>query len=247
MVSTHYFVQDGVSQYADVLLDFYFLATAVLLSYQSRFSDNRNFAILAGTAAGLSAWTKNEGLLFLVAVVIAQLVAAASSRKWKVHGQQILSFFAGLLPVLMIIIYFKITLAPPNDLISSLEWKSVMGRVLDFPRYPLIAGAFLHEMSGFPVLLLAIGLICLGITANKQQRSDGTSLLWALGVMLLGYFFVYVTTYHNLSWHLRTSLRRILVPLWPSAVFTYFLFVRTPEEAGPLLLPRFLKKFLQKS
>jgi hypothetical protein len=195
----------------------------------------------------LSAWTKNEGLLFLVAVTVAQLAAAASSRKWKVHGRQMLSFSAGLLPVLMIIIYFKVTLAPPNDLISSLKWKFVMGRVLDFPRYALIAAAFLHEMSGFPVLLLAIGLICLGITANKQQRSHGTPLIWVLGVMLMGYFFIYVTTYHDLSWHLRTSLRRVLVLLWPSVVFTFFLIVRTPEEAGPLFLPRFLKKFLQKS
>jgi hypothetical protein len=238
-----------VSQYADVPLGFYFLATIILLSYQRRMPGNRNIAMLAGTTAGLSAWTKNEGLLFLVAVVAAQLAPAAASRKWKEPTRIMLSFFAGLLPVLIIIFYFKLALAPPNDLISSLAWKPTMMKILDFTRHMLVAGAFLHEMAGFPVLFLAVSLICLGITPDKQQRSEGTRVLGVLCVMLLGYFFIYVTTYQHLAWHLQTSLRRILVPLWPIAVFTFFLFVRTPEEAARTASPiflRLLKNFLTK-
>ena len=193
------------------------------------------------------AWTKNEGLLFLVAVTAAQFTAAAASRKWKVHTREMLFFSAGFLPVLMIIFYFKIALAPPNDLISSMAWKPTMVRILDFPRYTLIGGAFLHEMAGFSVLLLAVSLICLGITPDKQQRTEGGRWLAVLGTMLLGYFFIYVTTPLHLSWLLQTSLRRILVPLWPIAIFTFFLFARTPEEAaqtGPPIFPRLLKNFL---
>jgi hypothetical protein len=40
-----------------------------------------------------------------------------------------------------------------------------------------------------------------------------------------------LTTPQDLAWQLRTSLDRLLLQLWPSAVFLYLLVVRTPEQA----------------
>ena len=48
--------------------------------------------------------------------------------------------------------------------------------------------------------------------------------------MLAGYYWVYILTPVNLTWHLQTSLNRLLAQLWPSAVFAYFLTTRTIEE-----------------
>jgi hypothetical protein len=232
LVGTHFLVRDGASQYADVPLGFYFLATIVLLSYRGRTSSDGSLTILAGTAAGLSAWTKNEGILFLVAIVVTQLAATGFTRNWKIKIRTIFSFSAGLLPVLIVILLFKFSLAPANDLISALEWKATAGQIFDFSRYSLIAGAFLQEMIGFPAPVLAFYLLCLGITTHEQFRSEGTWLLLALGGMVLCYFFIYVVSYQNLSWHLHNSLRRLLLQLWPSTIFTFFLIVRTPEEAA---------------
>jgi hypothetical protein len=53
----------------------------------------------------------------------------------------------------------------------------------------------------------------------------------ALGLTLAGYAFVYLTTPQDLAWHLRTSLHRLLLQLWPSALFVFFLLVKTPEQA----------------
>ena len=203
--------------------------------------DNGNLPILAGITAGLSAWTKNEGLLFLLVIVLTQLAGTTYSRKWRSHTRAMLSFSAGLLPVLLIILYFKFSLAPPNDLISSLDWKLTAGRILDGSRYFLISRVFLEEMFRFPIVLLAFYLLCLGVTAHGNHRSDGRSLLWVLGMMFLGYFFTYLTTPQDLAWHLDTSLRRLLLQLWPSAVFTFFLFARTPEEPRRTLFPRFFR------
>ena len=40
--------------------------------------------------------------------------------------------------------------------------------------------------------------------------------------MLVGYFFVYLTTTLNLQFHLTTSLGRLLTALWPSVAFVFF-------------------------
>jgi hypothetical protein len=195
----------------------------------------------------LSAWTKNEGLLFLTAIFLTQFAGIAYWGKRRCYARPLLPFFAGLLPLLSIIFYFKFSLAPPNDLISSLDWKLTVGRILDGSRYLLISRVFLEEMSRFPIFILAFYFLCLGITANRTHRSESRSLLWVLGIMLLGYFFTYVATPQDLAWHLGTSLCRLLLQLWPSTVFAFFLLARTPEEAGSTLFPRplgFLKNFL---
>ena len=48
--------------------------------------------------------------------------------------------------------------------------------------------------------------------------------------MLLGFFFVYILTPHELSWHLDTSLSRLFLQLWPSIVFVACLCLNSPQE-----------------
>lgn len=52
-----------------------------------------------------------------------------------------------------------------------------------------------------------------------------------LGLTALGYFFTYVTAWVPLPWLLQTSLTRLCIQLYPSALFLLFLLARTPEEA----------------
>jgi hypothetical protein len=49
--------------------------------------------------------------------------------------------------------------------------------------------------------------------------------------MLAGYFMIFIITPHGLRYQIETSLDRLWMQLWPSAVFAFFLFVKTPEEA----------------
>ncbi|TSA48300.1 MAG: phospholipid carrier-dependent glycosyltransferase, partial [Deltaproteobacteria bacterium] len=66
LLGTPLFIVMGASQFADVPLAFFILATLVLLFLPARSPENHFGApVLAGIAAGLCAWTKNEGLLFL--------------------------------------------------------------------------------------------------------------------------------------------------------------------------------------
>jgi hypothetical protein len=44
-----------------------------------------------------------------------------------------------------------------------------------------------------------------------------------LGLMLVSYYVVYVTTPFDITWHVTTSVDRLLVQLWPALVLTVFL------------------------
>src|SRR5215469_3214124 len=74
LVGTVEFVEVGAMQYADVPLSFYIVATVALLCLQDRRPGDLRLTALAGLMAGFAAWTKNEGLLFVIAVIVARLI-----------------------------------------------------------------------------------------------------------------------------------------------------------------------------
>ena len=51
-----------------------------------------------------------------------------------------------------------------------------------------------------------------------------------LALMLVGYFAVYLTTPLDLAFQLETSLSRLLLQLWPSGVFIFFM-ATSPTES----------------
>ncbi len=55
--------------------------------------------------------------------------------------------------------------------------------------------------------------------------------------MTAGHSFAYLTAPHELTWHLGTSLNRLIVQLWPLALLGYFLTVATPDEAAKVATP----------
>src|SRR5262249_16898575 len=116
LLATPFFISHGASQYADVPLGFFYLSTIALFVLEESLSvDNYKLLILAGIMAGFAAWTKNEGLLFVVAIVISHFSIVVRLKGWKTYREQVFSFLVGLLPVLIVVAYFKVRFAPPND------------------------------------------------------------------------------------------------------------------------------------
>ena len=231
------FVLYGVSQYADVSLGFYFLATFSLFCLTDVLPKLRyELILLAGFSASLSAWTKNEGLLFVLAILAARVVVLFVMREWKKTLQDVLCFILGLLPVMLIILYFKTELAGPSDFFLNQNYSLTIAKATDMSRYLMIAKAFLGGIYHFsnlifsPVILLALYIAIIGIKIEKNQLPGLFTSLIALGFMMLGYFSVYIITPHDLKWHLDTSVYRLILQLWPSFLFVYFLIVSPPEE-----------------
>lgn len=234
LLATPFFLVLGSAQYADVPLAFFFLSTIVLFCLHER-SDSANGRglALAGAAAGLTMWTKNEGGLFLLCLVVSHLLITIRGRGFGAYVRELRPLAAGFLPVLAVVIFFKIRFAWHTDLLVTHD---VLRRLGNASRYRVVlasvADALLHfgDWSLSIPALLIVYLLLLGV---RKQEGRLAAKIGAATVALtaLGYFFIYVTAWVPLPWLLQTSLTRLCIQLYPSALFLLFLLARTPEEA----------------
>ena len=245
--STPFFVEQATSQYADVPLSFFILATLalqVVFSHAGSGTQSRScLMILSGIAASFAAWTKNEGLLFLAAFLVAQVwvFLRRPRHEWSNHGparnwRSLVSFFAGAAPVLVLIASFKHSVATPGDLFSSPA--EMIEKVLTARRYWIILQWFAKEFLRFgnwwivpgTVAMIAFYLLTLRRRSATISPAFHACLL-SLGLVLIGYFAIYLITPRDLYWHLRFSLNRLFLQVWPSAIFLFFLVIG--EQTNP--------------
>lgn len=187
-------------------------------------------AVLVGISAALAAWTKNEGLLFFAILLI--------TMKWT--KRPVSKVLMGAVCILTLIAIFKVSLAPPNYLAKSGS-TALLRKLTDPSRYVLVAVGFAYQLIHFggqrlnPLVPLLAALLLLKHTAKRGARSSAM----ILSSMCAGVAFVYLITPFDLAWQIAWSLNRLLLQLWPSALFTCLYIVDFPSPrqqhvgAGP--------------
>ena len=228
LAATPFLYVQGAMQCADVPLAFFILATLACLAVADRFR-SRGFAAMAGVAAALGAWTKNEGLLWFGAILLARAIVT--------RRRLMLSFVAGALPVLAPILFFKARIATASDIFGTAGRVGMMARALDPARYQLIAReALRHVLSFGPLLfgafaILAVYVAVAGLRRDKRDRGILRTGVLALSFTTLGYGAIYLLRPLDLGWLLDTSADRLLLQLWPGMVFVAFLACRAPHHS----------------
>ncbi|HKQ49825.1 MAG TPA: hypothetical protein VJZ71_17255 [Phycisphaerae bacterium] len=226
LLSTDYYLRHGAYQYADTPLSFFILATLALTFLHARRPDQEpGLLALAGLCAACAAWTKNEGLLFLLCWVVALWLARILPGPRGSRGRLLLAWIAGLVPIAAIIIYFKVTLAPDNDLAAAFSAQKMLAYLADPARYTTIArffGKALLEFGKSVGPLLAIYWLLVGRSHQPSDRRGLTCCLVVVGLMSAGYFSIYLLTPLDLVWHLKTSGHRLILQLFPAALLLVF-------------------------
>ncbi len=227
-------VDEGARQMADVPLAFYILATGVLIYLYVR-ERKPGLLALAGLSAGLAAWTKNEGSLFVIAASVAVVVAVGRSQRFRAAA----SYLAGLALPLAVVLYFKLRLAPPSDVLSSGPTRS-LEQILDPTRHVQIVkfvwGALL-EFGAWGVAALPLGiLVVLAVYFLLFRAPIGKDLRPAFlaGIVMLliqaaGYYGIFLITPYDLAWHLSYSTNRLILQLYPLITFLVLASAATPE------------------
>jgi hypothetical protein len=223
LVGTSAYAEMGAKQVADVPLAFFLLATgALLLAYAAR--GDRGLLVLAGLASGLAAWTKNEGIPFTVASLIAVPIA------FRGRFRETAPWFAlGLALPAAALIYFKLAIAPPGDLF--VYPLAQLGGVIEPDRHLEILRQFSIDLGTLnAVLPLAVYALFMGVEGPGKSSSAFWAGLLMLAAQLVAYYGIFLISPHDLTWHL-ASLYRLLLQVQPLLLFLYFYLVRTPETA----------------
>jgi hypothetical protein len=241
LLSTPFFIEQGTAQYADVPLAFFLVATVALLCLFDGLSDGfaqraSGLQVLAGLSAGFAAWTKNEGLLFVCAIVASRLLIFIRGRTDLHENKQrseaaLAPLGAGMAPGLLLIAYFKHSIAVPGDLFS--DPATAVRKLLEPSRYWAVMAGCVKGFFRFGHWLWIPGTLLLAGLYFVACKNDGYSpqpgFRTSVGALLLtvaGYFGVLLITPYDIHWHLRFSLARLFLQLWPSTVLLFFLTVR---------------------
>lgn len=235
ILSTPSFLLKGASQCADVPLGFYFLGALAFLAFEHALPEHSvRLAFVSGAMAGSAMWTKNEGMLFVVCLVAVRAFGALRPRGSGARGR-LGGFALGLLPAILLVGYFRFTLAPPNDLATAQSLDHVVASLVSPSRYADVLLAYAMFVWDELALALAVSLVCallLGLSWRDRGDAIVTEPAAVLSLVAAGYFMVYVTTPKPLAWHLATSLSRLAIQLWPSALLCVFLLT-APERVTP--------------
>ncbi|HTM47425.1 MAG TPA: hypothetical protein VL285_02010 [Bryobacteraceae bacterium] len=218
LLATAGFLTDSPWQYADVPLAFYFLAAfAAWFLADSDVRRRGRIAVLTGVAAGLAAWTKDEGMLFMLVLGLAFAFYVAGGK--PLLSETLRGFAAGAAPPAALVLSFRLFVAPP--IATPVSPAAAAHQLTEAGRYLQIARAFWSEGSGLALPLLSLLILggCLGVPSDRRRKPVLLASSAALLTMFVAYGFAYVVTPMDLTWHLSTSLGRLWVQLWPSFVF----------------------------
>ncbi|HYL74423.1 MAG TPA: hypothetical protein VEU96_09465 [Bryobacteraceae bacterium] len=238
LLGTVSFCQIGAYQYADIPLSFYFLASLSLLCLQDRYPSDLRFTILAGLTAGLGAWTKNEGLLFIVALVLARAIAVIRYGNRATLLPQFLRMAAGLIAPLAVVAFFKVRYAPANDLLSTAP-RDILKHAIDIGRWVTVIEGFVTSFFSLGtflvpiVLVLALYWYLVRFHVEERDRLSLDMLLLTIGFMLAGNFAVYILLPGDVEWQVRTSVERLLLQVWPATLLAFFLAANRLQLTAP--------------
>jgi len=223
LLGTPFFMQYGVAQSADVPLSMFVLNTIALISvHRLRAPDRPGLMVLAGFTAGCAGWVKNEGLLFLL---IAGFVVLLPILNQPVPTlRRFAAFAAGASMPLCVIAWFKIAIATPSDIVGNRHYAEVVEKIWTAERHDIILHMFWNTLWSFgdwlvnPIIWIMMYVVITGID-GKMVRDFG----WLQGALMcvflaIGYYAVYLTTPMDLRWHLGSSLPRLYLQIWPSAL-----------------------------
>ena len=206
------------NQQSDVPLAVFFAIAVVLVALAIE-RDSLRLFVPAGFAAGLCAWTKNEGAMYAVFLGLALLAHRRSFRAVWLYA-------LGALPCAALFIAFKLSLAPPNDLAVFSTRADVLARALDVRRIGLLFLLVLRRIVYFQdfALWIVAELLALWLYVRRLPSAPATQTVGtAIVLCCLAYAPIYILQPHRLDWIFRTSADRLFMQLWPAMVLSTLL------------------------
>ncbi len=230
LLASEVFASQAAAQYSDLLQGLAFLSALVLLDAATEHAEPRVLAA-AGLAIGLACWIKNEGLPFALAAVC---VAA-----WR-FGPRVVWLGIGALPGVLATAALKLFVAQGSEAVFPHTVGEAMEKIAGAGRWWQAALGFAKavydagNLWSHPVLLAALLAVALRFVPLTEVR-ERMWLLLPIAATAAAEYGLYLVTTADLNWHISTSVSRLVAQLWPSLIWLFFMLLRPPERAFPLM------------
>ncbi len=175
--------------------------------------------------AGLAGWTKNEGILFLLVVFVVRMIVISSNRGILAYLKELAMFTIGVVPILAVLILFKLKIPSTNELYTGQSIDTVLARLTDFSRYLIIGKSFIvffyDKLAKEWLIILPIYFFLLGKT--KQNANDRKYQNFVFDrAIYVGWLFLYIFDYSTQS---TVALKNLyLAFISPNMANYYFFF-----------------------
>lgn len=237
LLATPYFGEQATAQHSDIPLGFFMLAAVVLLGVAERAARPAGLRALAGLAAACAAWTKNEGMVLLLALGVVEGVVWIVRRPRSGLVGRALPIVLGAAPILLVVAYFKLAVAPPSVRFSEHTTGQVIAKLLTPERYAIVARDLLLECAQYKQCALSLVpgfIVYYWLVGGGDLQRDGAAAARAGGVaslMLAAYAFAFLTSPFDITFDIVFAWNRLLLQVWPTALFAFFLVARVPTLA----------------
>ena len=230
LAGTELYSSQTAWQYSDLLEGLAFLASVVLLAaIWNDPAPSRRTLIALGLSAGLAPWIKNEGIPFAAALL------ALIVWRWRFRGLPWAAL--GALPGLAATLSVKL-LAVGREGVLPGSAREAVTKILDVSRWWQTLSGLITAVwqLGFwwahPVLLVVILAWALGFVPSRERWTRAW-LAFPLIAAIAADFGVFLVTRAGLDWHLKTSATRLVIQLWPPALWVFLSVLRTPDDHFP--------------
>jgi len=236
LTSSSLFVLSGTWQTADAPVAFYMTATVLCFCLVPRFPRvESRLVLLAGVMAGFAAWTKREGLAFLVCVSAARLLFSERGLEWRRRSKDLLRFLVGALPGLLALAAFEIAVHNANpDRVWKTPDLAAEARIWDPGRWAEVIDLTGREVLAFGNWILPsflVFLLLIGLGSTPAFRPALRSMLASLAFLFAVYLIYFFLSPDVLEWHAKSTVVRLFGQIWPSLVFLGMMAGRKLEKA----------------
>ncbi|MDP3921258.1 MAG: hypothetical protein Q8R76_10695 [Candidatus Omnitrophota bacterium] len=210
----------AVSQYADIPLCFLFTAAGVVFVQALRFKEKSLF-FLTGLLAGLSAWTKNEGIVFSLWIGLVFILILWRDKSFSNHPKKMWflgAFLLGLAVPFACVIYIKTSLSASGDYLrSGRSFLDLVKQLFgDWRRTVVITASFfyyprLEHWGGLWIFMLIAFGTRIFFRRHIKWRAYSWVFLALVTLVNLGYYLIIHITPHSLVFQLNTAMNRLLL------------------------------------
>ncbi len=234
LLSLPFFITIATSQYADILICYYMLASLFCLLKMQE-ARNPGYRILSALFLGMLAFCKPEGtvLAFIAAIfacVILTFLPSGPGRSISGRLKQGVALLALLFLALLPTIIFNIFFSPGNQTfingLSSGDHPSTLFRAKMISAFLWVE---LKSAKWGGVWLLILTGMFLG--CKRCFRRDIVLMpLILFSYLITVLFYYFLNTYFKIDWWLQVSLHRILLSLLPALLCWTFISLFTKKE-----------------